>query len=736
MTSGAHPEVRTHPTICRLCPAHCGVLATVADGRVIEVRGDPDNPVFKGYTCPKGRALPEVHNDPARLLHSQKRLDDGCYAPLPVDDAMDAIAAKLRALVAEHGPRSVAIYTGTSGAAYPAAAGMGSAFLRAIGSPMFFTPNTIDQPGKQIATAAHGHWLGGDVDFETADSWMLVGLNPIISKSTGVPSQNPAQRLKEAAARGMKLIVVDPRKTETSRRAAIHLQPRPGEDPTVLAGMLHVIIAEGLYDRDFVAGHVVGLDMLTEQVATFTPAYVAERAGIDTDDLSAAARIFATHGTKRGMVHVGTGPGMSMHGNLGEYLALCLTTLCGAWPRAGERANRPNAMLPAYTPKAQALGPYKGWGYGEKLRVRGLTDAACGLPTAALADEILTEGEGQVRALICIGSNPMAAWPDQRKTQAAMEKLELLVTLDVGMSLTSRLADYVIATRMTLETPGMTQRSEMLKYYTSGIGFTKAYAQYSPRIVVPPPGSEVTEEWEFFHGLAKRLGHDLTLSTYYGFGAFMEAPPMHIPVRQGDSPTTEQLYEAMCATARIPLDEVRRHPHGQVFNADVFVQEADADCTARLDVGSDHMMAELAQVCAFDFAGEQGDRDYPFRLIPRRANNFINSTGLGLDILNKGKRHNPTYMHPDDIAELGLVSGDPIRIASRHDSIPSIVEADATLRRKVLAMHHAFGGLVEEDGRVAELGSNIGRLIANDVDYDAITGIPRMGNIPVSISRM
>ena len=122
---------------------------------------------------------------------------------------------------------------------------------------------------------------------------------------------------------------------------------------------------------------------------------------------------------------------------------------------------------------------------------------------------ILVEGDGQVRALICIGSNPMAAWPDQRKTQAAMETLELLVTLDIGMSLTSRLADYVIATRMTLETPGMTQRSEMLKYYTSGIGFTKAYAQYSSRIVAPPAGSEVIEEWEFFHGLAKRMGYDL-----------------------------------------------------------------------------------------------------------------------------------------------------------------------------------------------------------------------------------
>src|SRR6516165_1020317 len=129
-------ERRIVPTICRLCTAHCGVLATIVDERVIEVRGDPDNPAFKGYTCPKGRALPEVHNDPKRLLDSRKRLADGRHASVPVEIAMDEISDKLRRLIDEHGPRSVAIYTGTSGAAYPAAAGMGSAFLRALGSPM------------------------------------------------------------------------------------------------------------------------------------------------------------------------------------------------------------------------------------------------------------------------------------------------------------------------------------------------------------------------------------------------------------------------------------------------------------------------------------------------------------------------------------------------------------------------------------------------------------------------
>jgi anaerobic selenocysteine-containing dehydrogenase len=725
---------RTTPTICRLCPAHCGVLATIVDGRLTEVRGDPDNPVFKGYTCPKGRALPDIHNDPARILHTHKRQPDGGHAAISVEQAMDEIAAKLRATIDRYGPRSVALYTGTNGAPYPASVGMGYGLLKAIGSPMFFTPNTIDQPGKQIAAAAHGHWLGGDLDFGSVDSWLLVGLNPVISKALGVPAQNPAQHLKDAVKRGVKLIVVDPRRTETARRAAIHIQPRPGEDPTILAGLVHVILREELYDKAFLDENAVGLEALAEQTAPFTPDYVAERAGVPAQQIIDAARLFATYGEKGGMAHVGTGPNFVLNGNLTEYLALVLTTLCGRWPRAGERVNRPNVMLPAYTPKAQPMAPYPGWGYGEKLRVRGFTNAACGLPTAALSDEILLEGEGQVKALICLGANPMVAWPDQRKTQAALEALDLLVTLDVTMSSTSRLADYVVATKMTLETPGMTQRSEALKYYTTGIGFSPPYAQYSPRIVDPPPGSEVVEEWQFFHGLARRLGLDLQMTVAFGFGAFMEAPPVQIDVRPDDRLTTEEIYERICATSRVPIEQVVQHPHGKVFEIEEQVRERDPDCQDRLDVASPYMMNELAQVAAVDFRADHADQAYPFRLISRRSNNFVNSSGLGVAKLHRGKLYNPTFMHPEDLAELNLAPGDRVMLRSPHDAVPSIVEPDETLRRKVIAMWHGFGGLMDEDDRFLELGSNVARLSSNDAEYDPITGIPRMGNIPVSVT--
>ena len=160
--------------------------------------------------------------------------------------------------------------------------------------------------------------------------------------------------------------------------------------------------------------------------------------------------------------------------------------------------------------------------------MRGLTDTLAGIPTAALADEILLDGEGQVRALICVGGNPMAAWPDQRKTEQALDSLDLLVTLDIEMSGTSRMADYVIAPMMQMETPAMTAGSELIKYYTSGTGIPAPYAQYAPLLIDPPEGSDLTEEWQFFLGLAKRMDLDLWFVNFFGSGGgrFMESAPI------------------------------------------------------------------------------------------------------------------------------------------------------------------------------------------------------------------
>ena len=720
------------PAICRLCPAFCPIRVTLEDGRAVEVVGDPEAPLYDGYTCPKGRALPEQHAHPGRLLASLRRGPDGGFQPIASQRAVLEVAERVRAIVAESGPRAVALYIGTNSLPYPASPALATAWLRALGSKMLFTSNTIDQPGKQIATALHGAWHAGAQDFGSAGTWLIVGQNPLLSKSAGVPSQNPGRRLTEAVARGLRLVVIDPRRTETARRAHVHLQPRPGEDPALLAGMLHVIFDEGREDGEFLAGNAQGAEALREAVLFFTPAAVAQRADVPERELVRAARAFSDG--RRGGAVCGTGPSFATRGTLTEYLALCLTTVCGFWPRAGDAATRLNVLMPAFTPKAQPYAPYRAWGYGEKLRARGLRNTAAGLPTAALPDEILLEGDGRVRALFCLGGNPMLAFPDQRRTEAALRKLDLLVAFDPELSATASLAHYVIAPRLTLETPGMTQAAELLKYFGASSGFGPPYAQYAPAVASPPAGSDLIEEWEFFYEMARELGLPLQLVGFYGWGRHLESPPVVVPLDMRNRPTTDQLYALLTTGSRVPLDTVKRHPHGHVFEEvrDV-VHPRDPGCDARLELASADMLCELAEVAADDWRARHATPALPFRLVPRRSNQFVNSTGRSLASLTRGKPWNPAFLHPDDLRALGLASGELARIRSRHDEILGIVEPDASLRRGVVSMTHGFGALPSQEADPRAAGANTGRLLRADDDFDPVSGIPRMGALPVAV---
>jgi anaerobic selenocysteine-containing dehydrogenase len=721
------------PSICRFCHANCGILVELEEGRAVRVTGDRDNPAYRGFTCAKGRQLPAQHAHPERLLHSQKRTGDGAFEAIGSEQAMDEVAHRIGELVAEHGPRSVALYVGTYSGPHPATIPFSIGWMIALGSRMIFTASTIDQPGKSVANALHGRWLAGSHVFDESDVWMLVGNNPLISMSGGIPPANPARRLREAKARGMSLVVIDPRRSEVARFADVHLQPRPGEDPTLIASLLHVVIREGLVDEEFVRRHVQGFDALRASVEPFTPRFAAERTGVLAGDIECAARIFG--GGRRGCGVAGTGPNMAPRGNLTEYLLLALNTVCGRWRRAGERIPNPGALLPRAIPKAQARAPRLGWGFGEKLRVRGLTSSAAGMPTAALADEILLPGEGRVRALVCVGSNPMAAWPDQLKTERALQSLDLLVTLDMKLSATSRLADYVIAPKLSLEVPGLSHSMEFLEQTYVGMGYSEPYAQYTPAVARPPAGADVIEEWEFFYGLAQRLGNALRLfPTRSETGVLREAGKA-IDVDMEKKPTTDEVFEQLVAHSRIPLATIRQQPHGAVFDdPPIYAAEADADAEDRLEVGNETMLAELADV------EREGARSAvvpgrPFRLVSRRMPNVYNSSGRDIAALVKDRPYNPAYLHPDDLAELGLRAGDLVRIESDRAAILGLVAAAPELRRGVVSMAHCFGDGPARDGELRRIGSSTGRLVDNERDCDPYTGIPRMSAIPVSIER-
>jgi anaerobic selenocysteine-containing dehydrogenase len=261
----------THKTFCRFCHAICGIEVDVEHGRAVAVRGDPAHPVSQGYLCEKGKALIEQHDAPERLRGSTKRVADGTFVGLPTAQAIDEIAARLSAIIDRDGPSAVAVYSGTHGL-FSAAKPLIIAWARAIGTHWYFTPNTIDQPSISTAWARHGTWDAGVNRFADANVLLFAGNNPGVSafsREGGPPYANAFRHLRDAKRRGVKIIAIDPRRTELARMADVHLQVTPGEDPTLLAGMIRVILGERLHDRDFVDRHVGGMETLRAAVEEF-----------------------------------------------------------------------------------------------------------------------------------------------------------------------------------------------------------------------------------------------------------------------------------------------------------------------------------------------------------------------------------------------------------------------------------------------------------------------------------
>ena len=350
--------------------------------------------------------------------------------------------------------------------------------------------------------------------------------------------------------------------------------------------------------------------------------------------------------------------------------------MCGFWRREGELVTNPGVLIEPYPYRAQPEPAIPAFGDAE-MKARPLRQTSAGMPTAALADEMLLDGPDRVRALLCLGGNPVAAWPDQLKTIDAMQALDLLVCFDIRMSATARYADYVIGSKFMLEVPQVTSTERGLRGYgaTSSL-FPVPFAMYSPAIVRTPDDSELVEEWEVILGISERLG--LTLELY---GERIEP---------GDRPTTEELIEIIFAGTRVPLDEVRGYEHGHIFDEGppVFVEGPAADNELRLEVAHPLTVAQLDDLAARTPADQSVD--FPFLLISRRMRDAKNSSGLDIDALRIRHRTNPAFMNPDDLVRLGLTDGDAVEVRSTRAAITAVVAPDEAVPSGVVSMSHVW----------------------------------------------
>ncbi|MFQ3596687.1 MAG: molybdopterin-dependent oxidoreductase [Sphingomonadaceae bacterium] len=701
--------VTTHRSFCRFCHANCAMLVDVAGDRVVAVRGDPDDPVYGGYTCQKGRQLAVAHNHPTRLLAPLRRNGDG-FGEARLDDALDDIAAGLKTILERDGPHAIAVYCGTY--AFQNSAGLGAAlgFVHGIGTRNFYTSVTLDQPAKVYTTQRMGSWAGGHHGFTGADTALFVGNNPLVSHYAppgGVPPFSPSRRLRDALDAGLKLVVIDPRETEVARLATLHLQPKPGEDASLLAAIAHVMLAEGLYDQAFCQQHVADLSAFRAAVAPFTPDVASARAGVPAEAIVRAARIFGA-GT-RGCATTGTGPEMAGEGTLVAWLVAALNIIGGRVNREGEVSPIPRVFTPNQPPRrAEVAAPVRPWGEGfPASRLRGLTQLGFEMPCNVLADEILTPGDGQVKALINVGGNPMVAFPNPDKMARALDSLELLVSIDIRISQTGRRSHWIVPGAMCFERDDITNLSEWW--------FEEAYARYA-RALVPRPG-EVIDEWDFFREICRRMEVP------------MVTPAGPVPVDEPVSKT--RFLDMMSHGCRVPPSQVRADtPDGRPIiyqQLQQTVAPGDPDNPHRFDLVPDTVAAELHAVL------DRDDPDLPFRLTSRRSPHVYNSSGHQYEALATKGRTNPAFLHPDDMAALGLADGALVTITGKRGSLRAIAQSDSSVRRGVVSMSHAFGDVGEAGANVAQVGATTARLVDETVDFDPITGQSRQSAIPVRV---
>ncbi|MBS0578430.1 MAG: molybdopterin-dependent oxidoreductase [Proteobacteria bacterium] len=708
----------TRKSFCRFCHANCAIEVDIEDGRALAVRGDAADPLFGGYTCMKGRELPAQTHHPQRLLSSLRREAGGGFAPIGSELALDEIAARLDAIRAAHGPRAIATYCGTYGFMNSAALPVAAGFHAGLGSPNLYTSITIDQPAKVYLWSRVGAWLGGPQAFSQSDVSMMIGNNPLTSHYAwqgSVPPFSPSRRLRDAKARGLKLICIDPRRTMVAQLADIHLQVRPGEDAPLLAGMLKLILDEGLHDADFCAAHVEGLEALRAALAGFTPAYAARRADVPVADLVAAARLFARG--PRGVATTGTGAEMSRNGALTEHLVMALNIVCGRFCREGEVAPFPRVLSAASARKAQVMPPKPLWGEGfASSRIRGLTQmAGFEMPAAAAADEILTPGEGQVRALVCMGGNPLVAWPNQRKVERALKSLELLVCIDIKQSQSAQLAHYIIAPKVSLERDDIATAPEVF--------YEEPYARYAEALL--QPRGDVIDEWEFFWGIARRLGTPI--------------PTAGGPLPMDRKPDKFEVLEKITHGCRVPLARVREETRegGRIFaEARLRVEPADAGADARLQLAPAQVPEQLRRLCG-EPLDEQGRTAHPWPathlLICRRTRQFFNSTGQDLEPLRAKGATNHAHLNPADLARLGAREDDLLEISTAHAHIVGVARSAADLKPGVISMAHAFGARGDDAAAVRAFGASTNRLVDDESDYDPITGACRQTAIAVRV---
>ncbi len=691
-------------TFCRVCEPACGLKAEVEKGELVRLRPDRDNPITRGFACHKGLAGDEIHRDPDRLDHPLRRREDGGFERVSWDEALRDIAARLRSIFEAHGPNAIAPYVGNPTAFNTLAGPAIGALFAQLGARRSFSSGTQDCANKFAGSeAVFGSSTMHPVpDLAHTDFLLSFGSNPRVSHASFLSIPDPIGALKAVVARGGRVVHVNPRRIESERtRAGETLLIRPDTDVYLLAALLHELDRLDLFDEEIVTRHGKHVAELRAFVADYPPERVAPSTGIEADKIRTLARDFAA--APSASVYMSTGVNMGRQGTLAYWLLHMLSFVTGNLDRRGG-----NILSVGFYESAKA---------GRRAFEEGFVDTEDygrlrkgSLPGNLMPDFVLQEHD-PVRAMICVAGNPVLSIGGEARLRAAMEKLELLVVIDLYRNATAEYADYILPS---------TDAFERADINITGLGLQhEPWIQYTERVV--QPRGERREEWWILGRIAQKLG--------------LKSPFDET----GEARGLWGRIDHMLQSRGLTLDDVRRQPHGIAFEGlapgrfyshQLQTPDAKVDCCPPA-------FAEAIARCGEEL--RQLDAEGPDRLkmISRRDPHMHNSWYANLPRMKRGaKDRNYLYVNPEDARVRGLSTGDEVRLFNEWGRIRVELRIDEDLARGVVALTHGWGNAKTPGMRFAQStpGVNQNALLPSGAgSFDPLSNQAFMTGVPVEL---
>jgi anaerobic selenocysteine-containing dehydrogenase len=722
--------VEEHYSFCRICESLCGLKITTQENKIIAVEPDKNHVATDGFSCVKGLYQHEMYSSPDRLERPLKKMVDGSYQEIGWDQALEEIGSKVKSLRQNNGPDSIGMYVGTAAGFSVLHPVFAQGFMTGLGSKSMYSSSTQDCSNKfAVSRLMYGFpFTLPFPDLDNTNCLIIVGANPVISKWSFLQVPNPAKKLKQLERRGGKLFVIDPRKTETAGIAGKHLFIRPGTDVFFYLSFLHLLVAKEGIDQVKADKYYSGLNELITLAKAWTPEKTSTVTGINPGDLEELVSTYLD--AEKSALYCSTGVNMGGNGTLAFWLQEAINAISGNLDREGGTLVGRGVMdFPKFGAKNGTLMR------NDRSRIGDFGSVNDGFPGGLLADEILTPGPGQVKALFVTGGNPLITMANSQRLKEAFESLDLLVTLDIYQNETGSVADYVLPATDPF------QRPDLPFIFPLMLGLQeKPYLQATEAIL--PARGEQRDEASIYLDLCKASGINL-FGSVLGQKFFEFIQSYHTRKKKLKYPTLPQrsiLNGLLRLTRQKSFKSLLKFPHGKLrqhHRDNSFLASRLLTKDKKVHLAPKELMSYAAKLEA-DFAEEQHSAGQ-FKLITKRAVTTHNSWTHNISrMTEKGRETNYAYLHPDDLNELGLQAGDLVDVKSATATIRIPVQPLDTLMPKVVAVPHGWGHQHAKGLNHANKlrGVNVNILAADGPEaLDRISGMAHLTGIPVEISK-